>query len=323
VQVTFTTNKILVPNLTTIAVTSISDTTAISGGNITSDNGGFIVERGVCWGLTNTPTIADNKTSDGNNSGSFSSNITGLNPNTPYYVRAYATNSAGTNYGNAISFKTISHKIIIFNPNIVYGSLTDIDNNTYKVVTIGTQTWMAENLRTTKYNDGAAIPMVTDGKTWAYLSTPAYSWYNNDANQYKNIYGALYNYYVVNTNKLCPSGWHISSNPEWVTLINYLGGLSLAGGKMKETGTNHWNYPNTNATNESGFTALPGGGRSIYFVTTDLNDHYGESVNINSDALWWTNTNGIYQNLKSDTESISYADGAANGVGFSVRCIKD
>jgi uncharacterized protein (TIGR02145 family) len=141
-------------------------------------------------------------------------------------------------------------------------TLTDVDNNTYKVVKIGTQVWMAENLKTTRYNDGSAIPLVTDNTEWNNLTTPGYSWYNNDSATYAQTYGALYNWYTVETGNLCPTGWHVPSDAEWTTLTDYLGGEAIAGGKLKETGTAHWDSPNTGATDETGFTAFPGGNRT-------------------------------------------------------------
>ena len=138
-------------------------------------------------------------------------------------------------------------------------TITDADGNVYTSVTIGAQEWMAKNLRTTKYSDGTAIPNVTGTSQWTNLSTGAWSHYNND-NQYEATYGKLYNWYSVNTGKLCPQDWSVpSSNTNWATLIDYLGGTNVAGGKLKQTGTTLWNSPNTGATNESGFTALPSG----------------------------------------------------------------
>ena len=138
--------------------------------------------------------------------------------------------------------------------------IADADGNTYKIIKIGDQVWTAENLRTTRYNDGTEIPLVTDYTAWTNLTTPSYAWTNNDIGN-KSVYGALYNWFVVKTCKLCPSGWHVPTDAEWTILENHLGGISVAGGKMKETGTEHWFAPNTDATNESGFTALPGGWR--------------------------------------------------------------
>jgi uncharacterized protein (TIGR02145 family) len=324
-EVNFGTPHPVVPDVKSAEITSITETTAVSGGTVTSDYGDPVTEKGVCWGTSPDPTTADNKTI-GNGTGSFVSNLTGLQVNTTYYVRAYAINSAGTGYGKSVSFKTQFGSKITFNPALSYGSLSDIDGNTYKVITIGTQTWMAENLQTTKYNDGTPIPLVTDGKAWAGLTTPGYSWYNNNEQVFKKLYGALYNWYAVNTGKLCPAGWHVSTNTEWATLITYLGGSTVAGGKLKEAGTSHWDAPNTNATNESGFTALPGGGRSVYFVGTDVSEHYGDYIRICAEGLWWTYTGtnkAIYQNMYSEANGVVTGEDATEGVGFSVRCVKD
>jgi uncharacterized protein (TIGR02145 family) len=192
----------------------------------------------------------------------------------------------------------------------------DLDGNTYKTIKIGNQIWMAENLKTTKFNDGAAIPLVIDNAAWLGLNTPAYCWYDNDS-IYKNLYGALYNGYSVNTGKLCPTGWHVSSDTEWSALITYLGGDNIAGGKLKEKGTSHWSSTNPGATNESGFTALPGGSRysnGFYFTVKNL-------------GYWWTSIegktlNGWYRSIynRNSVVSRNYYD-LTNG--FSVRCVKD
>jgi len=196
----------------------------------------------------------------------------------------------------------------------------DSDGNTYKTVTIGSQVWMAENLKTTKYNDGTVIPLVTDATAWSKLSTPAYCWYNNDAATNKNTYGTLYNWYTVNTGKLCPTGWHVPSETEWNTLLTYVGGIDIAAGKLKETGTVHWNIPNAGATNEYGFTALPGGCRA---AGTD-------TYNMGEDGYWWFSTS--YYNLADDrayfiafSRQLPYATIQSINIkfGLSVRCLKD
>ena len=143
----------------------------------------------------------------------------------------------------------------------------DIDGNVYGTVTIGTQVWMAQNLQTSKFNNGTSIPLIADKTQWSSLTTPAYCWYNNDEATYKE-YGKLYNWYTVNTGNLCPSGWHIPSEAELNTLVNYLG-TNTAGCKLKEKGTVHWLSPNTCATNESGFTLLGAGRRNL---NGDFND---------------------------------------------------
>jgi len=196
-------------------------------------------------------------------------------------------------------------------------AVVDQDGNNYKTITIGNQIWMIENLRTTKYNDGTIIPLVTDNRAWRISSTPAYCWYNNDT-IYKNLYGALYNGYAVNTNKLCPKGWHISTNAEWTTLIQILGGKNIAGGKLKESGTTHWKEPNSGATNESGFTALPGGTRY----------NNGLFFSMGYIGYWWTFTeanvfnNGWYRSMDFSNCSV-YRNYIDFNNGFSVRCIKD
>jgi len=196
------------------------------------------------------------------------------------------------------------------------GTVTDIDGNVYQTLTIGTQVWMAENLKVTQYRNGDDIPNVTDDGTWGGLTTGAYCNYNNNVNNV-DTYGRLYNWYAVDDSRgLAPEGWHVPSDAEWQTLVDYLGGDAVAGGKMKEAGTIHWTSPNTGATNESGFSALPGGARS-----TNGND-YGVT---------------IYANFWSSTEFTSYAWGRglpSNNLGisrgyyykhfgFSIRCIKD
>ncbi len=292
--------------LTTTTVTGIAKTSAVSGGNITNDGGSAVTARGVCWSTSANPTVdLATKTVDGAGSGSFTSNITGLIAGVTYYLRAYATNGNGTTYGNEISFRT-------YNADAV----TDIDGNYYNTVTIGSQVWLAENLKTTTLNNGVAIQNVIDAVVWSGLSTPAYRWYDNDINN-KNIYGALYNWYTVNTNNLCPSGWHVPSEADWTTLIDYLGGQYIAGGKLKEAGTTHWQSPNEGATNESGFTALPGG--------TCLED--GVFINIGTSGYWWSSTEdrpgiSVGRQLNYYFDAVDFPT-FYNQDGLSVRCVKN
>lgn len=209
---------------------------------------------------------------------------------------------------------------INFNKAINYGSMTDREGNTYKTVTIGTQTWMAENLKTTTFNNGTQISLVTDKNIWKNLNQPGYCWFNNDATKYKSKYGALYNWYALNSGNLCPTGWHVPSDAEWEILKTYLGGEGVAGGKLKETGTSHWNSPNTGANNESGFTALPAGMRSYYG---------GSFMFVGHEGHWWCST--VYsedfpysQTISYDNKSVilSHLDSSYKS-GFSVRCVKD
>jgi len=307
----------VVPNLTTTEASAIASATAIIGGNISSDGGSEVTARGVCWATTANPTTANSKTSDGTGIGIFTSSLTGLTENTTYYLRAYATNSTGTGYGNEITFKTLtSISPIIFNPDLSYGTMTDNDGNVYKTITIGTQTWMAENLKTTKYRNGDAIPNLTGD--WSVLVTGTYCWYNNDAATYKNPYGALYNWYAIaDSRNIAPVGWHVPTDAEWTTLTTYLGGESIAGGKLKETGTSHWSTPNTGATNNTGFTALPGGDRSYdgTFHNNGYNGYWWSSAEYSASSAW-------YRGMRYDYSRVSrYSD--FKYWGFSVRCLRD
>jgi uncharacterized protein (TIGR02145 family) len=242
----FIASCVKIPTVSTGELTNIKATSATGGGNVTDDGGATVTSRGVCWKTTPNPTMEDSKTTDGSGNGIYISNLEGLLANTIYYVRAYATNRKGKSYGTQVSFKT--------DPS----SVTDIDGNVYKTVTIGTQVWIAENLKTTRYNDGSVIPFVTGISYGRTLSTPGYCWYDYDSVSYKD-YGHLYNWYTVSTEKICPIGWHVPANDEWTALTTYLGGDSVAGGKLKETEYFHWVAPNWGATNETGFTALAGG----------------------------------------------------------------
>lgn len=197
--------------------------------------------------------------------------------------------------------------------------VTDIEGNVYKTVAVGTQVWMAENLKTTKYNDGTAIPLVTE---WNLSNEPAYCWYNSDANIYKDTYGALYNWYALNSTtngskNACPTGWHVPSDEEWTILTDYLGGKSVAGGKIKETGTSHWLSPNTGATNESGFTGLPTGYRN----------YSGGFNSIGRSGYWWTSTEwsstgAWYRDVYFEYYSVDRSNSNKKS-GATVRCIKD
>lgn len=294
--------------LTTTGISKITQFSAQSGGSVSSDGGAEIIAKGVCWNTNPDPTLDNYKTNDGIGAGTFTSNLIGLNPNTTYYVRAYATNSAGTSYGSQVSFITQP---------ISNGPVSDVDGNTYSTVTIGTQVWMKENLKTTKYNDGTAIPNVTNNATWTGLTTGAYCWYNNDIS-YKNPYGALYNWYTVNAGKLCPTGWHVPSDAEWTTLATYLGGESVAGGKLMETGTSHWISPNTGANNETGFSALPGGDRDGgigMFSFIGYTGNWFSYTEFSATNAWYRVMGSGYSIINKGNVSKKY--------GFSVRCLRD
>ena len=195
-------------------------------------------------------------------------------------------------------------------------SVTDIDGNIYRTVVIGTQVWMAENLKTTKYIDGTDIPNVTDISEWSTLTSGAYCWYNNDLSN-KKSYGALYNWYAVNSDILCPTGWHMPTNAQWMILTTYLGGESVAGGKLKEIGTAHWRSPNSGATNETKFTALPGG-----ILHSEVS-----FINITKNTYWWSKDEALPEDAWS--EVISFDKSALTigtmykNMGGSVRCLRN
>ena len=210
-------------------------------------------------------------------------------------------------------------------------TVKDIDGNVYKTVKIGNQEWFAENLKTTKYNNGTPIPNITNNTEWSELSTGAYAWYENNEAAYKNAYGALYNWYAVNTGNLCPTGWHVPTDAEWSTLINYIdpnadGGnnwLNTAGGKMKSTRTApdahpRWESPNTDATDEYNFSALPGGYRNFTNGTFYNVGYYGG---------WWSSTENDATFAWSRYMYYGYGNVNRSSYfkryGFSVRCVRD
>ncbi|MEK6678734.1 MAG: fibrobacter succinogenes major paralogous domain-containing protein [Nitrospirota bacterium] len=199
-------------------------------------------------------------------------------------------------------------------------TVTDIDGNVYNTVTIGTQEWMKENLKVTKYRNGDAIPTTTS--SIPNDSTSKYQWaYNNDESNVP-VYGRLYTWYAVMDNSnsrggVCPTGWHVPTDPEWTTLTTYLGGEDVAGGKMKEAGTAHWSSSSTSDDNSSGFTALPGGFRygNGAFSNISLSGFWWSATEINAALAWSRHL--FYSNTNASRSHNSKYD------GFSVRCVRD
>ena len=327
-QKTFTTNaQQATPSVTTGDITNITTTTASCSGNVTSDGGSSVTARGVCWSTSQNPTTSNSKTTNGTGLGTYTSHITGLSPNTTYYVRAYATNSQGTAYGEQRTFKTQQEQ----DPGD--GSFTDSrDGKVYNTVTIGEQVWMAENL--------AYLPSVV-GPATGSDTDPYYYVYGFDGGTVAEAkatanyitYGVLYNWPAALT--ACPSGWHLPSNAEWTQLEEYLiangynydgttTGNKIAISLASATG---WYYStNTGAIgntdypeyrNKSGFSALPGGFRSINGAFYSRGDYGG----------WWTSTQRdtytawfrlLHYSLGSVTRSNFDKD-----YGYSVRCLRD
>lgn len=295
------------PTLTTTVSTSITDSSAISGGNISYDGGVPVTSRGLCWSTSPNPTIDDFKSIDDYGSGVFIHSIKGLKDATTYYVRAYATNNVGTAYGNEISITTL-----------VLNTLSDIDGNIYHYIKIGNQTWMVENLKTTKYRNGENINNIINNDNWANATFGAWCDYDNNAANGTTL-GHLYNMYsVFDSRKISPFGWHIPTDADWTTLTNYLGGESISGGKLKESGVLNWLTPNTDATNETGFSALGAGYRNSggVFGGKGYSVYYWTSTEFYSVGAWvrLINYNGGY---------IGRGNDGIGPCGFAIRCIKD
>ena len=297
-------DDVSLPTLITSVISSVTSTTAIGGGNITSDGGASITARGVCWSTSANPTIANSKISQGTGTGTFTCSITGLTPATTYYYRAFATNSVGTSYGEIQICKptfTTNH--------LATGTITDIDGNTYNTITIGNQTWMMEDLRTTHYRNGEAIINVPDSLTWINATYGAYSNYGNSSKA-----GMFYNWFAASDSRnIAPVGWHVPTNSDLTTLLTYLGGAEVAGEKMKsETFLSNDCYSN----NLSGFSGLMNGWR-----------YNGKFEYAGTLSGWWTST----LSNPSDAYSLNLDNGvvyAMQGltlkkVGLNIRCVKD
>jgi uncharacterized protein (TIGR02145 family) len=262
-------------------------------------------------------------TSDEINPETISYLLGGLYPGTTYHYRVRVQSRYGTIYGDDVEFTTVGPGIT-FNPGLNYGSVADIDGNSYKTIIIGTQTWMAENLRTTKFNDGSSIFYAMENSQWSSSGLACYSWLNNEEAKFKSIYGAYYNWRVVGSLKLCPAGWHVPSKDEWATLTSYLGGVNNVGTKLKEQGGAHWLNVGSNNTNSSGFTALPGGYRNLggTFSPVSVSGYWQ-----GNEGYWWTSTSdggtiGWYEAFFANSSAL-LAGSWRIEQGLPVRCLKD
>ena len=326
------------PMVSTKAVTSVTATTAVSGGTVTDDGGYEVTARGVCWSTSHNPTIVNNDrvTSDGIGMGEFTSNITGLTPGTTYYVKAYATNEHGTNYGLEESFTTPVPFICGTN------TVTDYDNNVYNTVQIGEQCWMKENMRATHYANGTAI---TQASLSQYSTTNRY-YYNPG---HATVYGYLYNWPAAkglgvssvsaNNQGICPTGWHVPSDGEWTQLTQYVGSQSqylcsnnstyIAKALASSTG---WSSSSTTcavgntpgSNNATGFSALPAG--YYYYSYYNGSSHYSFDGSGNCAYFWSSTESGSsYAYGRSLYYDGAYVDsnGYSKNLGYSVRCLRD
>jgi len=333
----FCSNSIFMPPIVeTSPVTNISTTSATSGGIVYLQCSSPIISKGIVWSSTQMPTLANNHgyTTDGIGVGEFGSNMMLLIPQTNYFVRAYATNSAGTTYGNQVKFTTLNS----YTPQVCLGSeqISDVDGNIYNTVKIGTQCWMKENLRTTKFRGGTAISLVSDNFLWNSITSSARCLNNNNLVN-EEFYGYLYNWYAASQNDICPEGWRVPLDSDWDILRNFVdpnaaGNNNIAGNLLKScrqinsplsslcSTSEHprWNAHTVQyGTDDFGFSALPGGHRISN----------GSFSSVGSNGYFWTG------NQTSETEAWFRGIGFGNSIfhrniaskqnGYSLRCIKE
>ena len=315
------------PTITTTTATSVTTTGATTGGNVTSNGGASITARGVAYGMAQNPTISGTITNNGTGTGVFTSTLTGLTASTVYYVRAYATNSVGTSYGNEVSFTTPVP--FISQPCLGIPTITDVDGNIYNTIEIGNQCWIQSNLRVSKYRNGDLISTGLSNNAWGGASQGAYSIYNNISLN-DTIYGKIYNGIAATDSRgICPTGWRVPTHSDFNILAKFLDSnsdtlcnnctqSSIIGGMLKST--SFWNAPNTGASNSSGFSAIPGGNRDCSGVYNDLGNR----------VYWFTSTGtgGRFSNRRifNNSSSLISENGntAAFGCnGFSIRCIRN
>lgn len=291
-------------SVSTLEATQVEFSSATLNAIVTTDNSQTVIS--FIYG-ENEDNLDKTIIVNGVTTYSASATISSLNNSTIYYFAIKAVNTYATVIGETKSFKTFE------------GSVSDIDGNVYKTVKIGDQVWMTENLRVTHYNDGSEIPNVTDGNTWANLTNGAWCDYNNDPTLGK-VYGHLYNWLTVDTKKLSPQGWHVPSYEESIALNSFID-AATGSGKLREVGNAHWASPNTGATNETGFTALPNGLRS----SDEHNGGVGNFGFLNAAATFWTSTEmqaGFAFDFCLYPEGITFG-AIYNQYGFGIRLIKD
>ena len=308
---TFTTckkaDKISLPVAITYTPLFIESTYVTIGCMVESDGGSPIVGCGIYMGLSQNPETTGTQLQIATDTGSFLGQVSGLLPNTQYFIKAYAKNVRGESLGAQVNFTTP-------------GTITDYENNIYETVRIGTQLWMAQNLGTTHYLNGDII-VTTNPATLdiSNVTSPEFQWSYGGVDANVIIYGKLYTWYTItDSRKVCPTGWHIPTDSDWTSLESTLGGYIIAGSELKEAGNSHWASPyNLDATNESCFKALPGGYRNVT----------GGFLSLGSYGNWWSSTdgdatNGWIQSLFVQTGQISKTVFLKVN-GASVRCIKD
>ena len=287
-------------------IVKVGVTCATVAGHIFIGDISEVKSVGVCWSPEKIPTCSDNLIFSQPGSDNFVYTLKNLKPNQVYLVRSFAVRDRDTVYSKTKAFYT--HR---------QDAVRDIDSNYYNTVKIGSQIWLAEDIKTSRLNDGSRIVSLERDSAWGFTKKPAWCWYKNDSMNYSFPRGKLYNWHTVKTGKLCPAGWHVPSNAEWHLLGNYLGGDSIAGGKLKTTGTIFWRDPNIKASNETGFSAVPGGYRNssgVFSYSTIFDTWWSmDTVQYEGADYWY-----VYHLTGYLYHEMSY-----KMFGYSVRCLKD
>ncbi len=301
------------PSVITLGVSRLTTTSATLNGEVIETGGIDIIDCGVI--ISESPDLINSRDIKSINRGvrKYEVSAKELIEDTRYYCASYAINPIDTCYGATVTFKTKKP--------IQYNSVVDIQGNEYKTITIGNQTWMAENLKTTAYNNGDSIPLIEDRDEWASINTPACCWPFNDKEGEGKIFGAFYNSYAIRED-ICPSGWHVATPDDWDTLVKFAGGYEIAGGRLKEADKSHWGGENVGATDDFGFTALPAGARgrngafgNIYWFGQWWS-YYKPNAYSSEVTSWSISANGVSIG-RSDQNYLQYKS------GLSVRCVKN
>lgn len=298
-------NPKTVATIGSFEITEISATGIVCETTIKADGNDVIIKKGVCWTTKNMPLLSGSSTNEGGGSGDFSSTVEGLVQTGVYHVRPYAINSTGIKYGEILEFQTLEGdgKQVI-----------DYAGNIYNTVVIGNQTWLTYNSKYKYYKNSNAVYSV---KSDIDLN-PLFDMAIQTLKGIKDIhyYGEMYNWNDLDNEKICPRGWHSANMDDWNELIEYLGGSEVAASKLKEKGNKHWHIPNSDATNESGFYALPGGFQTL-----------GATYDVGIYGFWWTGmeydtSNAVAVHMRYDEPKV-YSFIANKNYRLSVRCIKD
>jgi uncharacterized protein (TIGR02145 family) len=304
-------------SVATSSVWKIELNKAVGEGKVVCDGGNHVTARGFVWGTEPNPTLTDNSSVDGDGIGAFKSLLNDLQPNHTYYAKAYATNSTGTVYGTEQEFRTR------------LGTVTDIDGNVYHTLAVGRQIWMAENLRVTRYANGDPIPNGLDDYEWERTFHGAYAIFPHNQiiglesdEEVVEAYGLLYNWFVVDDPRgICPPGWRVPDNNDWVLLIGMVGGGTVSGAALKSKRTDplpapSWYFPNE-ATDKSGWSGLPGGRRHWHGGWGGIGSHGNFLSSTELDSIY--NYSRILYHLDTTLRSYWASKQNAN----SIRCLRD